>query len=130
MAHSVEARVPYFDRAFVELLFSLPDTYKIGSGDRKRLLRDVARRYVPPEVTERGDRMGFGTPDGEMIRGPLRDTVAEAINDPAFRTAGWINAPDASRFLLDFYKGVHHDYRAIWRLFVLSRWARRFALTE
>ena len=25
MAHSIEARVPYFDRAFVELLFSLPD---------------------------------------------------------------------------------------------------------
>ena len=34
--------------------------------------------------------MGFGTPDEEMIRGPLRDTVAEAINDPAFRAAGWI----------------------------------------
>ena len=53
MAHSIEARVPYFDRAFVELLFSLPDDFKIGNGDRKRALRDVARRYVPPEITER-----------------------------------------------------------------------------
>jgi asparagine synthase (glutamine-hydrolysing) len=128
MAHSVEARVPYFDRAFVELMFSLPDTYKIGGGDRKHLLRDIARRYVPPEITERGDRMGFGTPDEEMIRGTLRDTVAEAVNDPAFHAAGWIKAPQASRFLLDFHKGVHHDYRAVWRLFVLSRWARRFSM--
>src|SRR5262249_30259469 len=90
MAHSVEARVPYFDRAFVELMFSLPDTYKIGGGDRKHLLRDIARRYVPLEITERGDRMGFGTPDEEMIRGPLQDTVAEAVNDPQFRAAWWI----------------------------------------
>jgi asparagine synthase (glutamine-hydrolysing) len=44
MAHSVEARVPYFDRAFVELLFSLPDNYKIGPGDRKHILRDMFLR--------------------------------------------------------------------------------------
>ena len=90
MAHSIEARVPYFDRAFVELLFSLPDTFKIGDGDRKRALRDVARRYVPPEITERADRMGFGTPDETMIRGPLSQVIADAVNDPAFRDAGWI----------------------------------------
>jgi asparagine synthase (glutamine-hydrolysing) len=130
MAHSVEARVPYFDRAFVELLFSLPDTYKICCGDRKRLLRDIARRYVPREITERGDRMGFGTPDEQMIRGPLRATIAEAVNDPAFRAAGWVNAPEASRFLLDFHKGSHQDFRAVWRLFGLSRWARRFSVSN
>ena len=71
MAHSIEARVPYFDRAFVELLFSLPDTFKIGNGDRKRALRDVARRYVPPEITERADRMGYGTPGRGDDPGPV-----------------------------------------------------------
>ena len=128
MAHSVEARVPYFDRAFVELLFSLPDTYKIGNGDRKRILRDIARRYVPAEITERGDRMGFGTPDEAMIRSPLRDTIAEAVNDPAFRSAGWVDAPGATGFLLDFQRGGQSDYRAVWRLYALSRWASRFGV--
>ena len=130
MAHSVEARVPYFDRAFVEFLFSLPDTYKIGKGDRKRLLRDIARPHVPQAITERGDRLGFATPDEEMIRGPLHDTIAEAVNDPEFRAAGWVNAPEVSRFLLDFKHGHHADYRAVWRLFVLSRWARRFSVSN
>jgi asparagine synthase (glutamine-hydrolysing) len=128
MAHSIEARVPYFDRAFVELMFSLPDGFKIGNGDRKRILRDVARRHVPAEITERSDRLGFGTPDEEMIRGPLRDVIAEAVNDPAFRLAGWMVAPEAARFLADFYDGRHQDYRAVWRLFVLSRWAQRFSV--
>jgi asparagine synthase (glutamine-hydrolysing) len=129
MAHSIEARVPYFDRAFVELLFSLPDTFKIGHGDRKRALRDVARRYVPAEITERADRMGFGTPDEAMIRGPLSGVIAEAVNDPGFRAAGWIVPEETDRFLLDFREGRHHDFRAVWRLFALSRWARRFSLT-
>jgi asparagine synthase (glutamine-hydrolysing) len=130
MAHSIEARVPYFDRAFVELMFSLPDGFKIGKGDRKRALRDVARRYVPPEITERPDRMGYGTPDGEMIRGPLRDIVTDAVNDPAFRTSGWIVPEEADRFLADFQQNRHGDFRAVWRLFVLSRWARRFVVTS
>jgi asparagine synthase (glutamine-hydrolysing) len=130
MAHSIESRVPYFDRAFVELLFSLPDDFKIGNGDRKRALRDVARRYVPPEITERADRMGFGAPDEEMIRGPLRQLVEDAVNDPRFRTAGWIVPGEADRLLRDFQNGHHRDYRAIWRLFMLSRWASRFGLRE
>ncbi len=129
MAHSIEARVPYFDRAFVELMFSLPDTLKIGNGDRKRALRDVARRYVPTEITERGDRMGYGTPDEAMIRGPLSDVIADAVNDSAFRAAGWIVPEEADRLLRDFREGRHGDFRAVWRLFALSRWARRFSLT-
>jgi asparagine synthase (glutamine-hydrolysing) len=128
MAHSLEARVPYFDRAFVEHLFSLPDEYKIGKGDRKRVLRDVARRYVPEEITERPDRMGFGAPDRAMIRGPLADSIADAVADPAFRDAGWAKARPASQFVLDFQQGGHDDYRAVWRLFALSRWARRFSV--
>jgi asparagine synthase (glutamine-hydrolysing) len=129
MAHSIEARVPYFDRAFVELLFSLPDDFKIGHGDRKRALRDVARRYVPPEITERADRMGYGTPDEVMIHGPLSQVIADAVNDPSFRDAGWIVPDETGEFLSNFREGRHNDFRAIWRLFVLSRWARRFSIT-
>jgi asparagine synthase (glutamine-hydrolysing) len=128
MAHSIEARVPYFDRTFVELLFSLPDTFKIGHGDRKRALRDVARHYVPPVITERADRMGYGTPDEAMIRGPLSQVIADAVNDAAFRDVGWIVPEETDRFLLDFREGRHNDFRAIWRLFALSRWARRFSV--
>jgi hypothetical protein len=74
--------------------------------------------------------MGYGTPDEEMICGPLGAIITEAVNDPAFRAAGWIAPSEASRFLCDFQQGVHNDYRAIWRLFALSRWARRFAVAS
>jgi len=128
MAHAVEARVPYFDRAFVEFMFSLPAAYKIAGGDRKHILRDVARRHIPAKITERPDRMGFGTPDEEMLRGPLLPLVVEAVNEPAFQKAGWVDGRGASRFVTDFQHGVHRDFRAVWRLFVLSRWASRFGV--
>ncbi|HEY4944017.1 MAG TPA: asparagine synthase (glutamine-hydrolyzing) [Rhizomicrobium sp.] len=129
MAHTVEARVPYFDRAFVEFMFSLPAAYKIAAGDRKHALRDVARRHVPAAITERPDRMGFGTPDEEMLRGPLLPLVVEAVNDGTFQNAGWVDGAGAARFVADFQQGAHQDFRAVWRLFVLGRWARRFTVS-
>lgn len=125
MAHSIEARVPYFDRAFVELLFTLPDDYKIGKGERKRILRDVARRHVPPEITERTDRMGFGTPDGEMIRGALWDEIESAVLEGPLLSSEVVDAAAVRRLVEDFGP-ASDDYRTIWRLYALSRWATRF----
>jgi asparagine synthase (glutamine-hydrolysing) len=128
MAHSIEARVPYFDRAFVELLFTLPDSYKIGRGERKMILRDVARRYVPAEITERSDRMGFGTPDGEMIRGDLWGDVQSGILNLSLLSSGTVHSDRVERFVLDFKNGVTHDYRAVWRLYALAKWGERFGV--
>lgn len=127
MAHSVESRVPFFDRRFVEHLFTLPSSYKIGQGDRKHILRDVARRRgVPTEITERVDRMGFGTPDEEMIRGPMWSDIEATIHDESFLASPAVNRHGVLRLLLDFRRGLTHDYRALWRLYALERWARRF----
>jgi asparagine synthase (glutamine-hydrolysing) len=126
MAHSIESRVPYLDTAFVEWMFSLPDDYKIGGGERKRLQRDVARQWLPPMITDRVDRMGYGTPDAQMIRHDLWPDIRASVLDPGFAAHGWVERTAVERFLGDFHAGRHNDYRAIWRLWMLSRWASRF----
>ena len=52
MAHSVEARFPYLDHRLVELCFSLPASYKVGFGRRKKLLFETARQHLPQMVVE------------------------------------------------------------------------------
>jgi len=125
MAHSVEARVPYFDRRLVELAFSLPDEYKVGGGERKRILRDVARRTVPSAITERADRMGFGMPDASLLRGDMWPAVRETISDGADFDA-WVDPARMRDFVDGFGRGTHEDSRAIWRLYALSLWRREF----
>ena len=124
MAHSVEARVPYFDRALVELAFSLPDHHKVGAGDRKRILRDAARRRLPPQITERADRMGFATPDHEMLRGALWPVVREALGN-GFLSSPCFDSRAVERFLSDFENRRHEDARGVWRLYALARGGTR-----
>ena len=121
MAHSIEARVPYLDRRVVELAFTLPDHYKVAAGQRKRVLRDVARDgLVPPEITERADRLGFALPEAEL----LRDS-AEAL-DPLVRSV--FEAPclvrrEAERLWTGFRSGHPVDRSEAWRLAALGLWA-------
>jgi len=117
MASSIEARVPFLDRRLVELAFSLPDGFKAGRGQRKRILRDVARRYLPPDVTERKDRMGFGVPVTELIRGGMWRDVEARIRSIA-------SAPMFARADLTKLGDVH----AIWRIYALARWAEEFGV--
>jgi asparagine synthase (glutamine-hydrolysing) len=128
MANSIEARVPFLDRRLVELAFSLPDEFKAGDGQRKRILRDVGRRYLPAQVTERKDRMGFGTPDTLFIRGEMWADVEARVR--SLGTAPAFVPGQVDRFVDDFAAGRNDDVRAIWRMYALARWAEEFGVTS
>ncbi len=129
MAHSVEARVPYMDHRIVEYAFSLPAEFKVGNGDRKRILRDIGRTLLPPAVTERKDRMGFATPDNILISGRFADLVREAIRDPSFVSLPLFEQQALAQFVDDYDRGRHDDVRAIWRLFAVAAWRDEFSVT-
>lgn len=124
MAHSIEARVPFFDRKLVELAYSLPAAFKTLNGERKRILRDFARRIgVPAQITERTDRMGFGTPDAELIGGPLKAQILDAISDTQLSQQDCFDREGLRSLVADFQSGRTSDLRAIWRVYTLAKWS-------
>jgi asparagine synthase (glutamine-hydrolysing) len=125
MAHSVEARVPFLDRALVELAFAMPDEHKVGRGERKRVLRDLGRRVLPREIPERVDRMGFGTPD--IVRDGLAGAVREALaggllDEPCF------DGPAVRELVRRHEAGEPDPDRAVWRLYALAAWQAAFGV--
>jgi asparagine synthase (glutamine-hydrolysing) len=124
MAHSVEARVPYLDRRVVELAFSLPDSYKVGQGQRKRVLRDAARAVLPPAITERRDRIGFGFPYEKLLLElpGLRDVLL----DPRFLASPCLDGNGTRRLVEAFLARRGGNAFSVWRLFALATWQREF----
>ena len=126
MAHSVEARVPYFDRALVEFAFALPDRFKVGDGQRKRLLRDAAR----DPCFRRGD--GAARPHGlrgaeapPLLRSLLPDARA-AIAETRLLSTPWFDGAATEAMLEGFAGGDDRPADAVWRLYALALWAREF----
>ncbi|GIV33602.1 MAG: asparagine synthetase B [Chitinophagales bacterium] len=65
MAFSIEARLPYLDYRFVEYALSVPQELKITKGENKILQKRSLGKYTIPEILNRKDKIGFGTP-GEL----------------------------------------------------------------
>jgi asparagine synthase (glutamine-hydrolysing) len=69
MAFSVEGRVPFLTKDLVEYVYSLPEEYiLVGEGYTKKLLREAMKEFLPNEITERKDKIGFETPEQSWIK--------------------------------------------------------------
>lgn len=117
MAHGLEVRVPMLDHRFVEFAFSLPENVCSQDGKSKLALRELTRKYLPPNVATKR-KQGFSFPLDQVIcRQEMQRTVRNGVLarsgvlDPvAFDQ--WIQASSSND--LNF---------KLWLLYVLEQWA-------
>jgi asparagine synthase (glutamine-hydrolysing) len=70
MAHGLEARVPFLDRAVVALAFRIDPALKRRNGEGKWILRKVAERYLPSRIVWRDkEKFASGTGIGPLLEG-------------------------------------------------------------
>jgi asparagine synthase (glutamine-hydrolysing) len=100
MAASVEGRVPFLDADLVAYAAGLPLDSRFEGGAGKRVLRTLARRLLPDEVTRRG-KHGFSVPIEEWLRGPLDTLLGDVIA-----------SADSGLFRRDALRRLHDDHRA------------------
>jgi asparagine synthase (glutamine-hydrolysing) len=121
MACSLEIRSPFVDPRMVEFAAALPDRMKVRGRKLKYLLRRVAERYLPREITRR-PKQGFGFPVGQWMRRDLKALVESRLGDSRLVAHG-VFRPEAIARLLEEHMGgrVDHSYR-LWLLLNLEIW--------
>ncbi len=81
MWHSVESRTPFADdHPLIEYIFQIPGNYKIHNGVYKHLLRESMSPYLPKEILERKDKMGYATPNNKWIT-EMREEMKKYFGD-------------------------------------------------
>jgi asparagine synthase (glutamine-hydrolysing) len=126
MAHSLEARSPFLDHELMEFAASLPGSMKLRGAERKVVLRQALRGWIPDPILD-GPKRGFALPMvGEWFRGELRDHVVEVLTDKRALSRGYFREP-ALRGLLDRHlSGREDNGRRLWALMMLEEWHREF----
>jgi asparagine synthase (glutamine-hydrolysing) len=124
MANSLEVRSPFLDYRVVEFGLSLPWRYKVGKGENKHILREIAREFVPRELIDR-PKMGFGIPRGSWLRNELRGMVNEVLLDGDFHSRGWFNQKEVEKVIKRHNEGQELDH-LIWPMFILQLWANHW----
>jgi asparagine synthase (glutamine-hydrolysing) len=123
MAHSLEVREPLMDHPLVEWLSGLPASFKLRNGEGKYLLKKALDPYLPPEILYR-PKMGFAVPLSAWFRGPLRQSVRDAVLGPVLADTDWFNASYLRRLVEDHQSG-RRDYSApLWTLMMFESFLR------
>jgi asparagine synthase (glutamine-hydrolysing) len=127
MAHSVEARVPFLDYRLVEYALALPDSYKIGGGVTKLILREAMRGVVPDAIRTRMDKKAFALPEGVWAAGPASDEFGLRLSDAVEGSDGLF-----TRRLLERFEQVRSGQvgyeQYFWRVISCNTWLRRFSV--
>ena len=122
MSVSLESRVPLLDHRIVELAAAMPPRVKFKGGRSKHVFREVVQTIVPPEISNRTDKMGFPVPLNRWYREePVRGFVADAMVSAAS------SHQLVRRDLVDrLHQGEADFDRGIWGLLNLELWMQAF----
>jgi asparagine synthase (glutamine-hydrolysing) len=129
MAHSLEVREPLMDHPLVEWLSSLPPEFKLRNGEGKYLFKKALAPHLSREILYR-PKMGFAVPLARWFRGPLRQSVREAVLGPVLAETGWFNAAYLRRLVEDHQSGRRDYSTPLWALLMFESFLRNVVGTR
>src|SRR5262249_47732731 len=121
MAHSLELRVPFLDRAVFDVAASIPVELKLPprSAETKFALRRALESVVPPAIVNR-KKLGFPTPTRVWLKGPMyewaRDILANSGADELLDLKFALELLEAHR------AGRADNSRKVWTVLVFCLW--------
>ncbi|MBI3518518.1 MAG: asparagine synthase (glutamine-hydrolyzing) [Bacteroidetes bacterium] len=119
MAFGIESRVPFADDVdLVDYLFSIPGNKKIQQGVSKYLLREATKTYIPSQIYNRKDKIGFETPVTKWFL-PHKKQVIDTINSQ-------LDFVDGTYLASNFDTLIQRKPAFLLRLYSLSIWKKVF----
>jgi asparagine synthase (glutamine-hydrolysing) len=124
MAHSLEVRVPYLDRTVVEYVQRLDASFKIRSGTRKWLHRQVCQSYLPARILRRKKR-GFAVNVVDAwFQTTVRSQFSDLLSDPSSLMFQLLK-PEPVRKLLEAHRlGRQDNHKLLFSLVMFEQWLR------
>jgi len=125
MAFSLEARVPYLDHRFYGWCARLAPSSKVDGRERKRILKRLALRYLPPDIVHR-EKQGFMMPLDRWLARELAPDLARSLGPHGFARRGLMRPDAIARLLAEHTAGRKNHAMRLWVLLILEHWFARY----
>jgi asparagine synthase (glutamine-hydrolysing) len=126
MQFALEVRSPLLDTRVAAWAESLPASACNDGVTTKKVLKQLALRYLPPEIVNR-PKQGFGVPDQCWSQGRLLDLAEELLLAPGARLASHLDPAALRRHLADQRDPSRFHVYQVWEILVLEQWLRKAA---
>ncbi len=119
MAHSLELRVPFLDKAVFEVASKIPSSLKTANGTTKYILRKAAESFVPEHVLTR-KKLGFPVPIRHWLKDEMNEWAKAIIKESD--TDHLLNKSVVLQLLEDHCQGKADNSRKIWTVLMFMVW--------
>lgn len=119
MAHSLEARVPFFDPPLIGFAMQIPPAIRLKSN--KYVLREAMRADLPDFARQRA-KQPFGTPILRWFDTALADRVRAVLLDPHSLGRGLFDRAALETLLARHFAGQTDRVEVVFRLLLLELW--------
>lgn len=123
MAVALEVRCPMLSPGMLALSDRLTTAQLRMGGKPKGLLRELAKKYLPPSVANR-KKSGFAIPIGRWFRTTLAEEMRERVLDPGYIQRLGLEPGLPERMCADHIAGTADHTHRLFALLQLSIWHR------
>jgi asparagine synthase (glutamine-hydrolysing) len=106
------------DHRLVETVLSVDPALRIGGGETKTLLKQIARNYLSDEIIDR-KKKGFANPYMEWLIASGRIELIREVNEKT----GLFYPEEVDNYIDMARRGRFKQH--VWGLYVLSHWINR-----
>ncbi len=131
MACALEVRCPFLDRDLAQAALAMPIEKLMPGGERKGLLRQIARKYLPAGIVDR-PKMGFAIPIGEWFRddfGGMKTLLLDHLQSTSPFGHIELNQKVVQRFIDEHMSSKRDHSHRLFTLLTLSIWAKSLKQT-
>jgi asparagine synthase (glutamine-hydrolysing) len=121
MSVSLEGREPLLDHRLIEYVATLPFCYKHDGQISKKILREIAHKYIPSELLNR-PKTGFDLPIYKWLKNELAYMLDDLIDDNKFFSESKINKNSVKKLVTKFRNEQLKYIDIIWRLVMFRLW--------
>ena len=124
MRHSLEVRTPYLNVELARFAERVPPWLLADDGRGKRLLRELAYRYLPREMVD-APKKGFGLPATRWARQEMLSACGSLLESQDSRLGAAMGGESIRRYMAQQRAAEQISTYELWTLATLESWLRQ-----
>ncbi|GMM71808.1 amidotransferase 1, exosortase A system-associated [Alteromonas gracilis] len=129
MANSLEVRAPILDYQVAEFAATLPSSQKYRDGEKKYLLKEVFKPFIPDSLLYR-KKMGFSTPLDEWFRGELKALSESRLLQCNEGLSDVFNTAAINSIWQEHQNRTKDHGIVLWSMLMYQMWYDRYAVIQ